>query len=159
MAQYQILPLTPSISMLNLTKFCCQKPKNYRTTLIWVERDFFIEKQIFYFLSTVLHKIVVCQTVGEGMGSGYLEQSPNKSCIQSHSGTNSTPLKVQVYRFDRVKHVVVFGNKLSFEFVENFKSQNQGESTGKQMQQQHPNEKENTYRKRNEHYRKLRNNA
>ena len=41
--------------MTQLFKFkcCSQKPKNFPATLIWGERDFFIEKQIFYFISTV----------------------------------------------------------------------------------------------------------
>ena len=57
--KFQILPLTPPISMLNLAKFCCrQKPKTLPTTLIWGERGFFTGKQIFYFVSTVLSKIV-----------------------------------------------------------------------------------------------------
>ena len=45
--------------MLNLAKFCFQKPKTLPTTLILGERGFFTEKQIFYFVSTVLSKIVV----------------------------------------------------------------------------------------------------
>ena len=32
------------ISMLNLAKFCFQKPKTLQTTLIWRERGFFTEK-------------------------------------------------------------------------------------------------------------------
>ena len=40
--------------MLNLAKFCYQKPKTLGTTLIWEEREFFSEKCIFYFVSTVL---------------------------------------------------------------------------------------------------------
>ena len=39
-------PPYPSISMLNLAKFCCQKLKTLRTTLIYGERDFFTEKQV-----------------------------------------------------------------------------------------------------------------
>ena len=44
--------------MLNLAKFRFQKPKTLPTTLILGERGFYTEKQIFYFLSTVLSKIV-----------------------------------------------------------------------------------------------------
>ena len=44
--------------MLNLVKFCCQKPKTLQITSIWGERVFFTEKYIFYFVSTVLSKIV-----------------------------------------------------------------------------------------------------
>ena len=44
--------------MLNLAKFRFQKPKTLPTTLILGERGFYAEKQIFYFLSTVLSKIV-----------------------------------------------------------------------------------------------------
>ena len=51
-------PPYPPTSMLNLAEFCCQKPKNLPTTLIWRERVFFSEKQIFYFVSTVLSKTV-----------------------------------------------------------------------------------------------------
>ena len=41
--------------MTQLFKFkcCSQKPKNLPATLILGERDFVIEKQIFYFISTV----------------------------------------------------------------------------------------------------------
>ena len=46
------------ISMLDLVQFCCQNNKALETTLIWGERGFFTEKQIFYFVSTVLSKIV-----------------------------------------------------------------------------------------------------
>ena len=56
--QIPISPLCPPISMLNLAKFCFQKPKTLPTTLILGERGFFTEKQIFYFVSTVLSKIV-----------------------------------------------------------------------------------------------------
>ena len=45
--------------MLNLAKFCSQKPKTLRTTLIWGGEVFFTEKEIFCFISTVLSKIVV----------------------------------------------------------------------------------------------------
>ena len=34
----------PSISILNLAKFCCQKPKTLPKTLILGERGFFTEK-------------------------------------------------------------------------------------------------------------------
>ena len=51
-------PPYPPISMLTLAKFCCQKPKTLPTTLTWGERGFFTERQIFYFVSTVLSKIV-----------------------------------------------------------------------------------------------------
>ena len=51
-------PPYPPISMLNLAKICSQKPKTLPTTLIWGERGFFTGKQIFYFVSTVLSKIV-----------------------------------------------------------------------------------------------------
>ena len=44
--------------MLNLVKFCCQKPKTLQITSIWGERVFFTEKYIFYFVSTVFSKIV-----------------------------------------------------------------------------------------------------
>ena len=44
--------------MLNLAEFCCQKSKTLPTRLILWERGFFTEKQIFYFVSTVLSKIV-----------------------------------------------------------------------------------------------------
>ena len=37
-------PPYPPISMLNLAKFGCQKPKTLPTTLIWGERGFFTEK-------------------------------------------------------------------------------------------------------------------
>ena len=33
--QIQDSPPYPLISMLNLVKFCCQKPKTLQTTLIW----------------------------------------------------------------------------------------------------------------------------
>ena len=56
--QIPISPLYPPMSMLNLAKFCFQKPKTLPTTLILGERGFFTEKQIFYFVSTVLSKIV-----------------------------------------------------------------------------------------------------
>ena len=36
-----------------------------------------------------------------------------------------------------------------------FKSKNQGQSNGRRIQRYHPNQEENTGRKRNEHYRKL----
>ena len=45
-------------SMLNLDKFCCQKPETLPTTLIFGESDFFTEKEIFCFVSTGLSKIV-----------------------------------------------------------------------------------------------------
>ena len=51
-------PPYPPISMLNLTGFCCQKSKTLPTTLVLWERGFFTEKQIFYFVSTVLPKIL-----------------------------------------------------------------------------------------------------
>ena len=51
--------LYPLMSMLDLDTFCCQKRKTLpTTTLIWWERGFFTEKQIFYFVSTVLSKII-----------------------------------------------------------------------------------------------------
>ena len=37
-------PPYPPISMLNLAKFCCQKPKTLPTTLSWEERGFFTGK-------------------------------------------------------------------------------------------------------------------
>ena len=43
-------PPYPLISMLNLAKFCCQKPKTLSTTLIWGERGFFTGKEIFDFV-------------------------------------------------------------------------------------------------------------
>ena len=39
--QIQNSPPYPLISMLNLVKFCCQKPKTLQTTLIWGEGGFF----------------------------------------------------------------------------------------------------------------------
>ena len=45
--------------MLNLVKFCFQKPKTVRATLICGERGFLAEKEIFYFVLTVLSKIAV----------------------------------------------------------------------------------------------------
>ena len=53
-------PPYPQVSMLNLAKFCCQKPKALPTTLICGERGFFTEKEIFFFVPTVLSKIVGC---------------------------------------------------------------------------------------------------
>ena len=44
--------------MLNLAEFCCQKSKTLPKRFILWERGFFTEKQIFYFVSTVLSKIV-----------------------------------------------------------------------------------------------------
>ena len=42
----------PPIPMLNLAKFCCQKPKTLPTTLIWGEREgFFSLKSRFSILS------------------------------------------------------------------------------------------------------------
>ena len=49
---------TKSLKKFNLRKFCFQKSKTLETTLIWGGRDFFSEKKIFYFFSTVLSKIV-----------------------------------------------------------------------------------------------------
>ena len=49
---------TKSLKKCNLRKFCFQKPKTLETTLIWRDRDLFTEKDIFYFFSTVLFKIV-----------------------------------------------------------------------------------------------------
>ena len=43
-------PPYPLISMLNLAKFCCQKPKTLSTTMIWGERGFFTGKEIFDFV-------------------------------------------------------------------------------------------------------------
>ena len=51
-------PPYPPISMLNLAKFCCQKPKTLPTTLILWERGFFTRKKIFYFVARVFSKIV-----------------------------------------------------------------------------------------------------
>ena len=56
--QIQDSPPYPPISMLNLVKFCCQKPKTLQTTLIWGEGGFSAKKYFFHFLSTVLCKIV-----------------------------------------------------------------------------------------------------
>ena len=36
----------PSISMLNLAKFCCQKPKTLLTTLIWGGGEVFFDWKI-----------------------------------------------------------------------------------------------------------------
>ena len=47
--QIQNSPPYPLISMLNLVKFCCQKPKTLQTTLIWGKRGFFRSKINFLF--------------------------------------------------------------------------------------------------------------
>ena len=53
----KLLPY-PSISILNLAKYCFQKPKTLQTTLIWEDRSFSTEKKILYFVSKVLSKIL-----------------------------------------------------------------------------------------------------
>ena len=51
-------PPYPLTSMLNLAEFCFQKSKTLPTSLIFGERGLFTEKQIFYFVSTVLTDIL-----------------------------------------------------------------------------------------------------
>ena len=43
--QIPISPSYPPISILNLAKFCCQKPKTLPTILIWGERDFLLKNR------------------------------------------------------------------------------------------------------------------
>ena len=50
--------LYPLISMLNLGKFCCQKPKTLPITLISCERELFSLKNWFLFCLKILSKIV-----------------------------------------------------------------------------------------------------
>ena len=46
-------PPYPPISMFILSKFCFLKPKTLQTTLIWGDRGFYTEKEIFYFVTNL----------------------------------------------------------------------------------------------------------
>ena len=50
-------PSHESISILNLARLFFQMPKTLQTILIWLQRGFFAENYIFFFVSAVLSKI------------------------------------------------------------------------------------------------------